>query len=62
MRLPDDTVMFYDSSNLARNATDPVSSLVLGGRHSGKNNFTYADGHVKGILWGDSPGITDPKR
>jgi prepilin-type processing-associated H-X9-DG protein len=54
--------MFYDSSNLARNATDPVSSLVLGGRHSGKNNFTYADGHVKGILWGDSPGITDPKR
>lgn len=36
----------YDSTNLARNATDAVASLPKPGRHSGCNVVGYADGHV----------------
>lgn len=36
----------YDSTNLARNATDAVASLPKPGRHMGYNVIGYADGHV----------------
>lgn len=45
--------MVYDSSNLARDASDRVTSLPTGGRHrqSGepKNVIFYADGHGKAV-------------
>jgi prepilin-type processing-associated H-X9-DG protein len=40
------TPLFYDSSSLGRNASDPVSSLPKPGRHGGRNNAVYLDGHV----------------
>jgi hypothetical protein len=39
------TPALYDSSNLARNASDPVTSLPNPPRHLG-NVIGYADGHV----------------
>jgi len=42
---PATTLMIYDSSNLARNAVDALTSLPNPGRHSGLNNVCYADGH-----------------
>lgn len=41
--------MLYDSSNLARNASDPFSSLPDPPRHGGEMNMVcFFDGHVKG--------------
>lgn len=39
----------YDSVNLIRNASDLVTSLPAAGRHGGKNNIVYADGHAKRV-------------
>lgn len=39
--------MIYDSTNLARNASDPVASLPKPGRHEGRNSISYADGHAR---------------
>jgi prepilin-type processing-associated H-X9-DG protein len=46
---PQTTIMTYDSSNLAKNASDAVTSLPNPPRHSGKriNQIGYADGHAK---------------
>jgi prepilin-type processing-associated H-X9-DG protein len=44
---PRTTIMNYDSSNLARNASDPISTLPNPGRHTGGNNTGYVDGHAK---------------
>lgn len=41
--------MIYDSINLARNASDPVTSLPVPGRHNWDtaNYMAYADGHAQ---------------
>ncbi len=39
--------MTYDSVNPIRNASDPLTSLPALGKHGGKNNVAYADGHAK---------------
>ena len=44
---PESMPMVYDSTRLARNASDLVTSLPLPGRHGGKDNVAYADGHAK---------------
>jgi prepilin-type processing-associated H-X9-DG protein len=45
---PDKVQMFYDSTNLARNANDILSSLPLPPRHLGANVVGFLDGHVEG--------------
>ena len=44
---PATTVLLYDSINPNKGASDFVTSLPQPGRHEGKNNVAYADGHVK---------------
>jgi prepilin-type processing-associated H-X9-DG protein len=46
---PESVPLVYDSVNRAKNASDLVNSLPLPGRHHGKNNIAYADGHAKGV-------------
>jgi prepilin-type processing-associated H-X9-DG protein len=41
------TPLIFESSNLSRNASDPVLTLPNPGRHGGKNCIGYADGHAK---------------
>jgi prepilin-type processing-associated H-X9-DG protein len=48
-------LMVYDSVNPIRNASDRLASLPEKGKHDGKNNVVYADGHVKGIPGGTAP-------
>lgn len=43
------TPLLYDSSNLAKNAHDAVTSLPNPGRHEGKNYILYCDGHVEAV-------------
>ena len=47
--LPDaaKTPLLFDSSNLAVNAYGDLSLLPIPGRHQGKNNILYCDGHVE---------------
>jgi prepilin-type processing-associated H-X9-DG protein len=40
------TPLLYDSSNLTKSAHDAFTSLPKPGRHGGKNNVLYCDGHV----------------
>jgi prepilin-type processing-associated H-X9-DG protein len=40
-------VLIYDSTNLARDASDLVTSLPDPPRHQGRNNIGYADGHAR---------------
>lgn len=49
---PTETILLYDSSNTAWNASDALISLPDPPRHSGGNNFGYADGHAH---WVKSP-------
>ncbi len=44
---PGTTVTVYDSTAGTKNATDAVMSVPSPGRHSGGNNFAFADGHVR---------------
>ena len=44
---PPTTVMLYDSTNLARNATDSVTSAPNPPRHRRGNNVGYLDGHAR---------------
>lgn len=46
---PEKTPMVYDSLNPIKNASDLVTSLPAPGRHGGKNNIAYVDGHAKRI-------------
>lgn len=39
--------LLYDSINLGKNASDPFTSLPVKGRHKGRNNIAYADGHAR---------------
>jgi prepilin-type processing-associated H-X9-DG protein len=41
------TPLLYDSSNLAKSAHDAFASLPVPGRHGGRNNVLYCDGHVE---------------
>jgi prepilin-type processing-associated H-X9-DG protein len=43
------TPLLYDSTNLAKNAQDKTTSLPRPGRHSGRNNILYCDGHVAAV-------------
>lgn len=47
---PEAVPLVYDSSNLARNASDGVTSLPRPARHDGKDNVAYADGHAKTVI------------
>jgi len=49
--LPDaaKTPLLYDSTNLEPNAHDAVNSLPRPGRHQGRNNILYCDGHVEAV-------------
>lgn len=38
--------LFYDSTSMGRDASDAVTSLPKPGRHTGKNNIVFLDGHV----------------
>ncbi len=43
------TPLLYDSSRLQKNAADAVASLPRPGRHGGRNNILYCDGHVEAV-------------
>jgi prepilin-type processing-associated H-X9-DG protein len=43
---PQNTMMIFETSNLVANASDAGSSECVPPRHEGKNNRSYADGHV----------------
>jgi len=54
-RHPEKVPLVYDSVNPIRNASDAAVSLPSPGRHAGKDNIAYADGHVKAVNLGESP-------
>lgn len=43
------TPLLYDSTDLAKSAHDAVTSLPKPGRHGGRNNILYCDGHVEAV-------------
>lgn len=43
------TPLIYDSTNLTKNAHDKITSLPEPGRHGGRNNILYCDGHVEAV-------------
>ena len=43
------TPLLYDSTDLAKNAHDNVTSLPKPGRHNGKNNILFCDGHIESV-------------
>ena len=43
------TPLLYDSTNVSKNAHDAVASLPRPGRHGGRNNILYLDGHVAAV-------------
>ncbi len=43
------TPLLYDSTTLSKSAHDALKSLPKPGRHSGRNNILYLDGHVQAI-------------
>lgn len=53
---PEDTPLIYDSINFARNASDPLLSLPMPGRHKGNNTIGYADGHANAVAFGAPQG------
>jgi prepilin-type processing-associated H-X9-DG protein len=44
---PAATTAVYDSTKLGKNANDPLASIPSPGRHSGGNNYAFADGHIQ---------------
>lgn len=58
---PQAVPLIYDSSNLQRDASDPVTSLPASGRHltkgpgKGQNHVAYVDGHTKTFDAGAKP-------
>jgi prepilin-type processing-associated H-X9-DG protein len=44
---PASRISIYESTNLQRNASDPVTSLPNPRRHLRWNNIAYADGHAR---------------
>jgi prepilin-type processing-associated H-X9-DG protein len=49
LTMPSQIPLLYDSSNLAWNAHDPVTSLPNPPRHIRLNNIAFADGHVEAV-------------
>jgi prepilin-type processing-associated H-X9-DG protein len=49
--LPQNTALFFDSSNLKRDAIDSLKSRPYPGRHNhnASNNMAYLDGHTRTI-------------
>lgn len=43
------TPLLYDSTTVSKNAHDVVTSLPKPGRHGGRNNILYLDGHVAAV-------------
>lgn len=43
------TMLVYESTSIAPNSADPGTSLPTPGRHDGKNNIGYVDGHAKSV-------------
>jgi len=43
------TPLFYDSTDVKLDAHDALSSLPKPGRHGGRNNILYLDGHVESV-------------
>jgi prepilin-type processing-associated H-X9-DG protein len=43
------TPLVFDSSDLAKDAHDPLTTLPRPGRHGGRNNILYCDGHIETI-------------
>ncbi|HEV2473740.1 MAG TPA: H-X9-DG-CTERM domain-containing protein [Chthonomonadales bacterium] len=43
------TPLLYDSSNLEAGAHDAMQSLPKPGRHQGRNNILFCDGHVEAV-------------
>jgi prepilin-type processing-associated H-X9-DG protein len=41
------TPLAFDSSTLTKNAHDPMTSLPKPGRHGGRNNILFCDGHIE---------------
>jgi len=50
--------LLYDSSNLARSAHDKVSSMPKEGRHGGRNNVLFCDGHIEATPTAET--VTEP--
>lgn len=46
---PERVPLVYESTNPVKNASDPVTSLPRPGRHAGRNNVGYADGHARRV-------------
>ena|SRR5579862_1415422 len=46
---PARTRLVYDSVNYAKNASDLGDSIPQPGRHKGRNNVSFVDGHAKSI-------------
>lgn len=46
----DTAVLLFDSTDLSRNATDPISTEPNPGRYSGVNTEGFADGEVKNYM------------
>ncbi len=43
------TPLLYDSTDLAKNAHDSLTSLPKPGRHGGKNSILFCDGHIESV-------------
>lgn len=43
------TPLFYDSTDVKMDAHDFVNSLPKPGRHGGRNNILYLDGHIESV-------------
>ena len=43
------TPLLYDSTDLAKNAHDRLTSLPKPGRHGSKNNILFCDGHIESV-------------
>jgi len=43
------TPLVFDSSVLSKNAHDALTSLPRPGRHGGRNNILYCDGHIETV-------------
>ncbi len=43
------TPLLYDSTDVAKNAHDSLTSMPKPGRHGGKNNILFCDGHIESV-------------
>ncbi len=55
IRVPSKTVLLFDSTKNALNATDTGQSVPHPGRHGGGSLYAFQDGHVRWIADGKKP-------